>query len=701
MILVITEKTTQKNKFCSILKNVKHNRFYSEGSYNNKRIVVTALSGHIFNIPDLSVFDKRFKDKSFKKTKDILPVYPPCDTFYPRILSDKKYKDLFETIKIFVQKSDGIILAPDPDFEGAALEFEVLFYIKNALKKIIAMMDMNNLNLNVLKKEFEKALNKKGLDYKTMAYIGLLREDLNYGVGINTSRYLIGVFEKKTTFGTQQSRLIDLIIKRTNEYFAFKKRKYYILKIKTDIGDFVLQLKNEKDKFNKDFIEEIRARINNITDIPVQNIKKEIKKIPPLKWFDGSDVAQEAAKILKIPAVKLMDEKTGLLEKMYLDNILTYPRGESKNIMPLSELENQIAIAKKIAPFYNAAECDFNLIKKDLWYNDNTKSLGVNHTPFTVAKADIDISLLSFKEKVIFDIVAKRLLSIFYPDPQVLIKTINVNIKGFDFRLKEISDIRLGWKKLYDKKEQKTVIPDNIKTAKVKKIEIEEEKTKPLPLFTLNSVLKEMKKHKIGAESTYKQLIEKITDRQRPYIEIKEGKLIPTEFAKKFFNIIPDDAVNILNSFEEHIVKELLNKKISYANAFKKRNEMIEKVFNLIKKEIDKKTDYLIEILKKENELKIVGKCPLCGGDVVEKDKYFSCIKRKVKKINNNWENLGCPFLIFKKIETVNMRILINKNTATELLKNKKVKIKAYSKNKKKFFMMELFLKNGKIEFIF
>ena len=429
MILIINEKRTHTEKLKKILNVKEENSLYVRGVFQNEEFVVIPLRGHIFGIPDLEYIDERFKGKTFKETKDLLPVLPPKNKFYPRVLTDRKFKKKFEIIKNFASVADKIILAPDPDFEGAALALEPFLYIKDAFKKIYAMMDMNNLNKEALKRELLKALKGQGLDYKTMAYIGLLRGDLNYGVGINVSRYLIGSLESKVTFGTQQSRLVDLIIQRTKEYFEFQKKKYYILKLKTEIGDFVLKLDDDDLKFDKNYIEKIKSEIGNIKEISIDSIKRETKKIPPPKWLDGSDAAQEASKILKIPAIKLMDEKTGLLEKMYLNNIVTYPRGESGNIMPLSEFNQQVEIAKAIAPYYKADKCDFSLQRKSYWYDDSKKSLGVNHTPFTIARSDININSLSKEEKVVFDILAKILLGIFYPDAEIEKKVLTSKVK--------------------------------------------------------------------------------------------------------------------------------------------------------------------------------------------------------------------------------------------------------------------------------
>ena len=39
-------------------------------------------------------------------------------------------------------------------------------------------------------------------------------------------------------------------------------------------------------------------------------------------------------------------------------------------------------------------------------------------------------------------------------------------------------------------------------------------------------------------------------------------------------------------------------------------------------------------------KLKVIGKCPICGGDVIERKKAYSCA---------NWLYTGCPFTIWKE----------------------------------------------------
>jgi len=84
---------------------------------------------------------------------------------------------------------------------------------------------------------------------------------------------------------------------------------------------------------------------------------------------------------------------------------------------------------------------------------------------------------------------------------------------------------------------------------------------------------------------------------------------------------------------------------------------------------------------------KIVGKCIKCGGDVIEKEKYYVCKNRKATKDEENgkWSVEGCDFIVFK--DTFK-RFGKNKLTVSEMknfLKDKEVVIELTSKAGNKY----------------
>jgi DNA topoisomerase-3 len=344
-------------------------------------------------------------------------------------------------------------------------------------------------------------------------------------------------------------------------------------------------------------------------------------------------------------------------------------------------------------------------VKKKVWYEDG--KIQVNHTPYTIASPKIDVKSLNKDEKIVFMTALKRLLSIFSPNPVNLHTTVEAVLKNYKLILNEISDVKRGYKEIYNipKKECKTKDLKEEDVLKIGKVSLEENITKPQPLFTENSIINVMKSKNIGTQATYKALIETISNEDRPYIEKRKNKyLVSTEFAKKFLSIIPDGAVNVLNEFDEEILQNLANKKISVTEARRKRNELIKKTFDIIKQSIDEKLDEIVSHLEnqKKETLKSVAKCPKCGGDIIEKNNKYVCSNVKWVKENNKWINKGkCDFQIPKKISTEKIEYIITKKILKDLISKNKSKIDVLFKNKGKKFKKDIVLKENKVELVF
>jgi len=701
MYLVLTEKPSQAKEISKYMQNSKKEGRAFTGKFHGKDIAVLPLAGHILQITtDLSQHSDEFDAKDWKKGFDRLPYYPE-NSFYKRSVSRR---DIYNEAKKWIAKCDKIIIATDPDIEGAALAYEVLMFNK-ALDKVIDYINMDNIVL--VDKMLQDAINgkkNKNLDFLAMSYQGMLRADFNYGIGINVSRYLIVSTNSRTTFGTQQTRLLNEIAKRTADYKNFKTRHFYTIVLNTKYGDFTVELANEDDKFDKDKIIEIGKKLEMEKSIKVYSVERKEKEEKSLKWYDGSDVAQEASSALKISPLKLLDEKTGLLEHLYLKKIMTYPRGEAKGKMPLSQLELQKEIANAYKGVFGV-EIDTNLVKKGLWYEDGKEK--VNHTPYTIASADINLKDLSKEEKTVFDIVLKRLLSIFMPNPVSLTTKIKGKIGEYDVVLTEISDVKRGWREVYNMpvRECKTKDVSKDEVIEVENMKYTDNITKPQPLYTEKSIITLMKKKKIGTQATFGSLIELISSDKRPYIIKKKSQLIATDYANLFLSIIPDDAINILEEFEETIMNKLDSKEITLNEAYKRRNDLIDKTFNLIKKEINnpesiKKLQAVLET--NSNKKEVIGKCPKCGKNLIDKGKSYVCEGVKWHKDGDKWENIGdCDFQIKKAVNTEKIKFTYTKKNIKDLLEKGKTKVDILFKKNNNKVKKDVIIKNGKTEILF
>lgn len=76
-------------------------------------------------------------------------------------------------------------------------------------------------------------------------------------------------------------------------------------------------------------------------------------------------------------------------------------------------------------------------------------------------------------------------------------------------------------------------------------------------------------------------------------------------------------------------------------------------------------------------------KCPVCGSDMIEKEKQFSCSTAKWKKAaDDSWENEGCNYSIRKNALERFGKLEITPAEVETLLENEVVEVTLKSKDK-------------------
>lgn len=698
-ILVLTEKNSQVTALGKFI-DLKRSGRASKGNYNNDEIIVFPLSGHIIDIipittrqDDIEKLPNLPSETSLMK-KGIIEAEEWDNPATKKAKENNKkiyfaFKKLLETINI-----DRIILATDLDYEGCGIAVEILQEFKLMDHKI-NFMNIGNTVPKKLKEEFDLAISgKDAVDWRAWANVSFVRGEINHCSGIDISHYLMKSTDSMTTFGSQQTRGLKLLVDRYFEHTNFDLSKHYRIRAKTPVGIFTVDLDKDRLK-EKDYVYGVFESIQHLDDMTVTkvDVKKSLKKSP--NWYDGSDIGTELAEQLDKSVEELVSKDGGLLQRMYEQEKMTYPRGEALGKMPISQFEEQAEIAKAIAGHYGASRLNPELRKDYLWRDDTVEgSAGemVNHTPCTIASSEINLDTLSKDEKAVIDMSAKMLLSCFYPDNKVKTVTLICEADGVQLEHSSSIDVDLGWKELYGKEKRTSSIPDGTMEGDriiIESMKFEEYVKEPPRLFTETSFVREMKKRKIGAESTFGTHVKNILDPKRGYAEVKNRKLIPTEKGIKFIELVPDSVINILSLFEEEVFKDLECGKMSLEQALKGRHKIIKQSFEKMKEAINDNPS-LMEIIKsgsKKPEI-LVGTCPRCEGDVVDRggnSKAYTCVNRKGKMIDGSWVSDGsCSFQMWKVCDTPSMKYSIGIKEAKTLMEGEEVEIEVHWKQSDK-----------------
>jgi len=716
-ILLLTEKSTQVEALSAVfpLKRVKQ---YHIGKYQGEDIIVFPLSGHVLDIIPLTERGCNV---------DSLPNIAPKESVMKRGLLLIEEKDstitkrakrqsakIYNSFKKVIEGNHfkRIILATDPDYEGCAIGKEMIDEF-NLWNIPINYMNISNISKKRLKKELDFALGgKDAIDWKKWALLAQIRADASHCIGIDVSAYIMGKTKTMTTFGTQQTRALEVVVKRYLEHENSDTSKYYRLRVKTVYGDFLL---NVEDGMKKDrgYHEDIKSSLGAGAILNIDSIKMEKKVKHSPSWYDGSMVAAKVAKKYKIPIKKIFSKKGGLLQTMYEQRKTTYPRGSAEGKMPISQLEEQILIAKALNERYKFPRVDTSLVKSYLWRDEDKGGKIINHTPCTISDENILSNPLNDIEKIIIDTMGKMILSCFYPDNTYHSYTVQASPVGakWTFEHESIEDVDLGWKEIYKEKLKRTRIKELSEGAivEIESVMVEEYTKSPPALFNEATLLEELKRKNIGAESTFQSHIDTILDKKRGLAKIEKGKIIPTQKGIGFVNFIPVEAKEVLSILEEDLFAAILTGEIEEKKALSIRYGIIKKTFETIKNKVDSNLDSFTKMLKiddNNHEDTTIGICPVCGGNAINKEKVVACENNISRKTDTGWANEGCFFLMFKGANTEKISYRIGDDGIKELLSSSTTKQEIYYKEARakvpKILKLNIdeALKKSNIEFI-
>jgi len=243
----------------------------------------------------------------------------------------------------------------------------------------------------------------------------------------------------------------------------------------------------------------------------------------------------------------------------------------------------------------------------------------------------------------VFDLVIKRFLAVFL---EICIKDQTQIITNFgEHRFKTAGSVmkQQGWREVYlkdtDKKdEEDATLPDVKNGDEV----TQKDSTKAPPLYNEAGILasmetagkqiedeelrEAMKDSGLGTPATRAQILERLI--KVGYIVREKHKLIPTEKGYLLISYIQDKALLSPK------LNDIAQKKYSRDNYMEGIRAFAGKIVQNVK---DSGTENVPDVIVTNS----LGKCPLCGGSVVENKKAYGCA---------NWRTKNCTFVIWKTI---------------------------------------------------
>jgi len=629
-----------------------------------KDFEIKSLLGHILALKEFKDLDEDFKKKSWNTLvkEGKIPFFPPN----PYSISMKKIanKNIFDEVCEAIKRADKIILATDPDNEGVTLGLEAVEKC-GALHKVIGMINMSKLDIYSLVKEV-KTINK--IPYKRMYDAGRSRAIFDMLFGFNATIMATEYLNKGNNLlniGAVKLPTIAMVVNRDLEFEKHKKIPYYVVKAEARAKGKVFEVTfgiKDKEKIEK------KETAQKLVDVIKENNKLKVfefnevkKKEAPPKPYSLTDLQNEAGKKFKLTAKKVLELAQSLYEN---HKVQSYPRTDNNYYSEGEYLQApRVLEALSSVGQYNKfiSKLDLNNLLKRKIFDDNKVTAHTALAPTTEARLE-KLKNLNELEKKVFHLVAVRYIIQFYPDYEYLSIKGKANFKNIIAEFRENVPLEAGFKEVTgEHKEKERTIPhldigDEIEIL-TDTLTIKEEFTKPKPRFTEATLLKAMervhnffedekikevlKDSGIGTPATRAQIIEDLKKKDsagEAYFKVEKGKIISTQKARDLIASLPENLTSpiVRATFEEKL-NEIVKGRKQKEEFYEEAKEYIIKACEEIKKrgelrEFNKKTSL---------------KCPLCGGNIIEKPKVFMCENAKYDPKTKQMK--GCKFFIIKQ----------------------------------------------------
>ena len=451
--LFITEKPSVAREFAAALNiNAKNRDGYMEGD----KAVITWCVGHLVTMSYPDQYDPALK----KWDLETIPFIP--DTFkYETIPGVQKQFDIVSSL-LNREDIDTIYVCTDSGREG-----EYIYRLVDQQANVSKDKKKKRVWIDSQTKEEVIRGVKEAKDlseYDNLAAAAYLRAKEDYLMGINFSRVLtlkygwtLGNYlnQKRSlvvAVGRVMTCVLGMIVKREREIRTFVPTPFYRILGHFDCQRFEVEAEwkavkgskyFESKKLYKDngfldkkdaqeFIKYLEDGSNNKT-IVVSSSKRQEKKNPPL-LYNLAELQNECSKRFKLSP----DETLKVVQDLYEKKLVTYPRTDARvlssavakeiyknigglnNYTPLSGFANEIMQSKK-----------YQGIIKSKYVDD--KKITDHYAIIPTGQAVGSLSRISEMGQKVYDVIARRFLSIFMPPAVYLKIKLETQTKGEAF----------------------------------------------------------------------------------------------------------------------------------------------------------------------------------------------------------------------------------------------------------------------------
>ena len=652
--LVVSEKPSVGAAYAKVLGATNRQDGYWEGN----GYLVSWCIGHLVELAPPNVYDAKYVKWSIAD----LPILPERWQY----LVSASTKKQFGILQKLMHRPDveSVICATDAGREGELI-FR-LVYQQAGCKKPVFRLWLSSMEENAIREGFAHL--KPSTEYDALYNAALCRERADWMVGINASRLFSCLYGQPLAVGRVMTPVLAMTVVREAAIAAFTPEKFYTVALTLADGGTA----SSKRFAQKADAELLLSKCRKEGRVTVQKMERKEKSESPPQLYDLTALQRDANRLLGFTAQQTLDYAQSLYEK----RLITYPRTDSRFLT-----EDMAASLPGLVTDTGRALAVEEPFPIHVQQVINGSKVTDHHALLpTKSMANADLAALPAGEWNVLRLIAARLLCAVGEPNRYAETTLTTICAGEEFTAKGKEVLEEGWKAverkvladILNRKQELTALPNAAENeCGILNAELKEGQTSSPKHFTEDLLLHAMEtasadsmpggveRQGIGTPATRAATIEKLV--QKGFLERKGSKktkvLLPTDKGKALITVMPEEiqSPEMTADWETKLLRI-------------ERGEMEPETFMTEIKEMISSLVTTTEAAKGANALmknKIIGVCPNCGANVVEREKGWFC------------ESNPCRFVLWKDnafLKRLGKRM--DAHVADKLLRDGRVRLK-------------------------
>ncbi len=647
--------------------------------------VVTWAVGHLVQLADPDEYDDKYK----KWRMADLPIVPER---FKLVVRDERSKKQMNVVKRLLGRDDvdQVVNACDAGREGELI-FAYL-YEKAGSRKPVRRLWLNSMTKSAIEAAFAEL--RPGDEYASLEAAARSRSEADWIVGMNSTRAatirLRSSFDGAVSLGRVQTPTLAILAKREEEIRAFVPEPYWVVDAAFravaepagrvyegryhaapggETGARGPRLKSAEEA--RAIVQACRDQVGTITKLE----KSERRERAPL-LYDLTQLQRDANGRYGFTARRTLAAAQRLYEE---HKALTYPRTNSRYITGdmVAEIKPIAKLVGGKPEYAAAAQYVLGLDVLPLGRVVNDAKVTDHHAIIPTNAERHPIDKMNEDDLRVYDLVVRRFLAVFHPEAVSENTRVETTVATHVFRTRGKLLLVPGWRGVYGEtadlddapadnedegREQRLPRLNKGEDATVTKVADEAKETKPPRRHTERSLLdmmetagklveeeelrEAMKESGIGTPATRAAIIERLL--QVGYIE-RDGRAL----------VVTEKGLNVIRLLGEHpltspgLTGDWEHRLANIETGRDSREKFMGDIVKFTESTVGELDTKLKDVRIPRANL---GPCPVCGRDINENRKGYSCWGR---------EDPGCGFVIWKAKASKQLPVAV----ARELIK--------------------------------